>query len=107
MGWDGPILPDSGGFQAFSLAARSKLTEKGVAFRSHLDGRLLDLTPESAVAIQQKLGAAVAMCLDADLALPASKDAIASAVGRTVRWAGRCKEAHTRPGQSLFGIVQG
>jgi queuine tRNA-ribosyltransferase len=107
MGWDGPILTDSGGFQAFSLAARSKLTEAGVAFRSHLDGRLLDLSPESAVAIQQKLGADVAMCLDECPALPSSKDAIASAVGRTVRWARRCKDAHTRPDQSLFGIVQG
>ena len=107
MGWDGPILTDSGGFQAFSLAAKSKLTEKGVAFRSHLDGSLLDLTPESAVAIQQKLGADVAMCLDECPALPATKDAIASAVGRTVRWARRCKDAHTRPDQSLFGIVQG
>ena len=107
MGWDGPILTDSGGFQAFSLASRSRMTEAGVAFRSHLDGRVLELSPESAIAIQQKLGADVAMCLDECPALPASKQAIASAVGRTVRWASRCKEAHSQCNQSLFGIVQG
>jgi queuine tRNA-ribosyltransferase len=107
MGWDGPILTDSGGFQAFSLAARSKLTEAGVAFRSHLDGRLLELSPESAVAIQEKLGADVAMCLDECPALPVVKETIGEAVGRTIRWARRCKEAHTRADQSLFGIVQG
>ncbi len=107
MGWDGPILTDSGGFQVFSLAARSKITEQGVAFRSHIDGRLLNLTPESAMSIQQKLGADVAMCFDHCPALPATKDVIAHAVGRTVRWAKRCKDAHTRPDQALFGIVQG
>lgn len=107
MGWDGPILTDSGGFQVFSLAARSKITEEGVAFRSHIDGRLLELSPERAVTIQEALGADVAMCLDHCPALPASKGAIAEAVGRTVRWAGRCKEAHARPDQALFGIVQG
>src|SRR4051812_42576957 len=94
MGWDGPILTDSGGFQAFSMADRARLTEAGVAFRSHLDGRLLELTPERAVAIQEALGADVAMCLDHCPALPAEKGAIADAVGRTVRWAGRCREAH-------------
>ena len=107
MDWDGPILTDSGGFQVFSLAARSKITDRGVAFRSHLDGRLLDLTPERAVAIQEALGADVAMCLDHCPALPASKEAVADAVRRTIAWAGRCREAHTRPDQSLFGIVQG
>ena len=107
MHWDGPILTDSGGFQVFSMADRVKLTESGVAFRSHLDGRLLDLTPERAVQIQQDLGADVAMCLDHCPALPAEKAAIADAVGRTVRWAGRCKEAHTEADQALFGIVQG
>lgn len=107
MGWEGPILTDSGGFQAFSMADRSKLTERGVAFRSHLDGRLLDLTPERAVLIQEALGADVAMCLDQCPALPASKDAIAEAVARTVRWAERCRAAQTRPDQALFAIVQG
>jgi len=107
MGWDGPILTDSGGFQAFSLADRAKLTERGVAFRSHLDGSLLDLTPERAMAIQQSLGADVAMVLDHCPALPASKDAIADATARTLRWAARCRESHNRPDQALFGIVQG
>src|SRR5262249_54795804 len=107
MGWDGPILTDSGGFQVFSMADRLKLTESGVAFRSHLDGRLLDLTPERAVAVQQSLGADVAMCLAPCPALPASKEVIADAVGRTIRWADRCRAAHSRPDQALFGIVQG
>ena len=107
MAWDGPILTDSGGFQAFSMGDRSRLTERGVAFKSHLDGRLLDLTPERAVQIQEALGADVAMCLDQCPALPASKEAIAEAVGRTIRWASRCKDTQTREDQALFGIVQG
>jgi len=107
MGWDGPILTDSGGFQVFSLAARSKISDGGVAFRSHLDGSLLELTPERAVAIQQALGADVAMCLDHCPALPASKEEIADAVRRTIAWAERCRNAHDRSDQSLFGIVQG
>ena len=73
MDWDGPILTDSGGFQVFSLAARAKITEAGASFRSHLDGSLLELTPERAVAIQENLGADVAMCLDVCPALPASR----------------------------------
>ena len=107
MAWDGPILTDSGGFQVFSMADRAKLTDDGVTFRSHLDGSRIELTPERAVAIQQELGADVAMCLDHCPALPASRDQIADAVDRTVRWARRCKEAHDRPDQALFGIVQG
>jgi queuine tRNA-ribosyltransferase len=107
MDWSGPILTDSGGFQAFSLSARTKSSEQGVAFRSHLDGRLVELTPESAVAIQERLGADVAMCLDVCPALPAEKSTIAAAVERTIRWAERCREAHARPDQALFGIVQG
>ncbi len=107
MGWDGPILTDSGGFQVFSLAKRNKITDHGATFRSHLDGRLLELTPESAVRIQEALGADVAMCLDHCPALPAEKAEIARAVDRTIAWAARCKNAHTRPDQALFGIVQG
>ncbi len=107
MQWDGPILTDSGGFQVFSMAGRVKLAESGVAFRSHIDGRLLDLTPERAIQIQEALGADVAMCLDHCPALPTSVEAIADAVGRTIRWARRCREAHTKPSQALFGIVQG
>ncbi len=107
MNWDGPILTDSGGFQVFSLAARARITEAGASFRSHLDGSLFELTPERAVSIQENLGADVAMCLDVCPALPAPREAIAAAVDRTVRWAARCKEAHSRPDQALFGIVQG
>jgi queuine tRNA-ribosyltransferase len=107
MGWDGPILTDSGGFQVFSLAARNRISDAGVTFRSHIDGSLLELTPERAVAIQEALGADVAMCLDHCPSLPASRQSIADAVGRTIAWAGRCKEAHRRADQALFGIVQG
>lgn len=107
MGWDGPILTDSGGFQVFSLADRAKLRESGVTFRSHIDGKTFELTPERAVAIQQELGADVSMCFDHCPALPADKDEVAVAVDRTVRWAERCKAAHDRPDQALFGIVQG
>ncbi len=107
MGWDGPILTDSGGFQVFSLAARAKITDSGATFRSHIDGRLLELTPERAVAIQEQLGADVAMCLDHCPALPASRTTIEAAVDRTIHWAERCKRAHRRPDQALFGIVQG
>jgi queuine tRNA-ribosyltransferase len=107
MGWDGPILTDSGGFQVFSMADRVTLSDSGVTFRSHLDGSLLELTPERATQIQQDLGADVAMCLDHCPALPADKSRIADAVSRTVRWARRCKDAHSRDDQALFGIVQG
>src|SRR3954447_3561403 len=84
MNWPGPILTDSGGFQVFSLADRARISDAGVTFRSHLDGRLLELTPERAVAIQEALGADVAMCLDHCPALPATKPEIAAAVGRTI-----------------------
>jgi queuine tRNA-ribosyltransferase len=107
MGWNGPILTDSGGFQVFSLADRNRVSDHGVTFRSHIDGRLLELTPERATAIQEALGADVAMCLDHCPALPACKDAIAEAVARTIVWARRCKEVHTRTDQALFGIIQG
>ena len=107
MGWNGPILTDSGGFQVFSLSDRNRVTDSGVTFRSHLDGSMLELTPERATAIQEKLGADVAMCLDHCPPLPASKDEIAAAVARTIAWATRCKAAHTRADQALFGIVQG
>jgi len=107
MGWDGPILTDSGGFQVFSLADRNRVTDEGVTFRSHVDGRLLELTPERATAIQQKLGADVAMCLDQCPPLPVSKAVIAESVHRTIAWAKRCKAAHTQTDQALFGIVQG
>jgi queuine tRNA-ribosyltransferase len=107
MGWDRPILTDSGGFQVFSLAARNRVSDVGVTFRSHIDGSLLELTPERATAIQEALGADVAMCLDHCPSLPATREAIADAVRRTIAWARRCKEGHARADQALFGIVQG
>jgi queuine tRNA-ribosyltransferase len=107
MGWNGPILTDSGGFQVFSMSDRSRISDQGVTFRSHLDGRLLELTPERAVAIQQALGADVAMCLDHCPALPANRDEIGRAVDRTIAWAARCRDAQSRADQSLFAIVQG
>jgi queuine tRNA-ribosyltransferase len=107
MGWDGPILTDSGGFQIFSLAALCQIDDHGAVFRSHIDGRLMELTPERAVMIQQALGSDIAMCLDHCPALPTTRDVIRAAVDRTVTWANRCKQAHNKTNQALFGIVQG
>ncbi len=107
MRWSGPILTDSGGFQVFSLAQMTKVTEDGVLFRSHIDGSPVRLSPERAIAVQEALGADVAMALDHVIALPNSRDAIADAMQRSVRWARRCRDAARRPDQALFGIVQG
>jgi len=106
-GWDGPILTDSGGYQLFSLAQRTRVDDQGATFRSHIDGRLLELTPRRAVEIQEALGADVAMVLDHVVALPNDPAVIRDAVDRTVRWASECREAATRQDQALFGIVQG
>ena len=107
MGWDGPILTDSGGFQLFSLAQNTKVTEQAAIFRSHIDGSLLELSPERAIAIQEALGCDVAMVLDHVLALPAAGEAVRDACERTVRWAARCKAAARRSDQAQFAIVQG
>lgn len=107
MNWDGPILTDSGGFQVFSLAQSRKITDHGATFRSHIDGALLELTPERAVAIQQNLGSDIAMCLDECPPGDATPDVMAAAVDRTIAWARRCRDAHTRADQGLFAIVQG
>lgn len=107
MGWDGPILTDSGGYQIYSLAQIAKITDEGAAFRSHLDGSLVQLTPERAVQIQEALGSDVAMVLDHVVGLPSPRDALADAVERTIRWADRCLAAQRRSDQALFGIVQG
>lgn len=107
IGWDGPILTDSGGFQLFSLAAMTKVTEQGAAFRSHIDGSLVELTPERAVAIQEALGSDVAMVLDHVVALPAGYEVLRDAMERSLRWAGRCRAAATRADQAQFAIVQG
>ena len=107
MDWDGPILTDSGGFQVFSLSAMRKMTDEKVVFRSHIDGSMLELSPERAVKIQEDLGADCIMCLDE---CPPADDEISkirAAVDRTTLWAKRCRDAQVRTDQALFGIVQG
>src|SRR5690242_11769149 len=94
IGWNKPILTDSGGYQVFSLAERRKISENGVEFRSHLDGSSHALTPESAVDIQWNLGSDIAMVLDECPALPASPEVIDKSLELTARWAMRCRERH-------------
>lgn len=107
MGWDGPILTDSGGFQLFSLAHLIEVTEEHAVFRSHIDGRLVAISPERAVAIQESLGSDVAMVLDHVVGLPNSQEVVREAAERTIRWAARCRVAARRPDQAQFAIVQG
>jgi queuine tRNA-ribosyltransferase len=107
MGWDGPLLTDSGGFQVFSLGALVAVDEDGVTVKSHLDGSPVRLGPREAVRIQQALGADVAMAFDQCCRLPASREAVAAAVDRTTRWAKIGLDARTRADQATFGIVQG
>jgi queuine tRNA-ribosyltransferase len=120
IGWDKPILTDSGGYQIFSLADRRVIREEGAEFQSQLDGARHTLTPERTVDIQSRLGSDVAMVLDECLAYPATEDAAASSMRRSARWARRCRErlqllrsgppaevAVANPGQAQFGIVQG
>jgi queuine tRNA-ribosyltransferase len=108
MNWDGPILTDSGGFQVMSLAALRKLTEKGVTFKSHIDGSKHEITPERSMEIQRLLGSDIVMCFDECPALPAARDQIAQSMQLSMRWAARSKEAFgERPGHALFGIQQG
>ena len=107
MGWDGPILTDSGGFQVFSLAHLGRVDDDGVTFASHLDGSTQRLTPERAIEIQEALRSDIAMAFDqlVDATLPAKQ--VAVAMERTHAWAERCLAARTRSDQALFGIVQG
>jgi queuine tRNA-ribosyltransferase len=118
MGWTRPILTDSGGYQVFSLAARRRIDEDGATFQSHLDGSTHVLSPESAVGIQSRLGADVAMMFDECLGWPATREAAESAMLRTLRWARRGRDRflalpgdasipRPNPGQVQFGIVQG
>jgi queuine tRNA-ribosyltransferase len=107
MGWDGPTLTDSGGFQVFSLAQQVKVTEEGAFFRSHIDGAAVALTPEASMRIQERIGADIAMQLDHVVALPNERPVVEEAMRRSLRWADRCRAAHTRPDQAVFGIVQG
>ncbi|MFO0904859.1 MAG: tRNA guanosine(34) transglycosylase Tgt [Pirellulales bacterium] len=106
-GWTGPILTDSGGFQLYSLAEQTKITEQAALFRSHIDGRLLELSPERAIEIQELLGSDIAMVLDHVLGLPAPLEKLREACERSVRWAERCRTAGRRADQSQFAIVQG
>ncbi len=107
MNWDGPILTDSGGFQVFSLSALRKVDEDAARFRSHIDGRQVELTPEYSIEIQEALGSDIAMVLDHVIALPATTEQVVDATERSVRWAKRCLSAATRSDQARFAIVQG
>jgi len=106
--WPHPILTDSGGFQVMSLSGLRKLDEKGVTFKSHLDGSLHHMSPERSIEIQGLLGSDIQMQLDECIALPAEPTEIERAMDMSVRWAERCKVAFgTQPGKAMFGIVQG
>ncbi|AHD06582.1 tRNA guanosine(34) transglycosylase Tgt [Paenibacillus larvae] len=108
MNWDRPILTDSGGFQVFSLSDIRKITEEGVAFRSHLNGDKLFISPEKAMEIQNALGSDIMMAFDECAPYPADYEYVKQSMERTTRWAERCLQAHKRPeDQALFGIVQG
>src|SRR5271155_2328241 len=109
MRWPYPILTDSGGFQVMSLSPLRKISEEGVTFRSHIDGAMVDLTPERAVEVQMLLGSDIAMQLDECIGLPAEPGDIERAMRLSLRWAERCKRAfeNAPAGRALFGIVQG
>lgn len=107
MNYDGPILTDSGGFQVFSLADRRKIKEEGVTFKSHLDGTTLFMSPEDSIHIQEKIGSDIAMSFDECIPYPSEYKYVKESVDRTLRWAKRGQDAHTKKDQALFGIVQG
>ena len=116
MDWQGPILTDSGGFQVFSLAGLRKITEEGVTFASHIDGRRIFMGPEESMRIQSNLGSDIAMAFDECVENPAPYNYVKQSCERTLRWLKRCKAEHDRlcaqpdclnPGQMLFGINQG
>ena len=116
MGWDGPILTDSGGFQVFSLASLRKIKEEGVYFSSHIDGRKIFMGPEESMQIQSNLGSDIAMAFDECIENPSPREYVERSIARTTRWLERCVKEHKRlneqpdcvnPGQMLFGINQG
>ena len=116
MTWDGPILTDSGGFQIFSLAKLRKITEEGVNFNSHVDGRHIFMGPEESMRIQSNLGSDIAMAFDECVKIPSPREYVQRSCDRTFRWLQRCKDAlyaynredgAVNPGQMLFGINQG
>lgn len=107
MNYDGPVLTDSGGFQVFSLAKRRKIKEEGVTFQSHLDGSRLFMSPEDSIHIQEKIGSDIAMSFDECIPYPSEYKYVKDSMERTLRWAKRGLNAHSREDQALFGIVQG
>ena len=116
MGWDGPILTDSGGFQVFSLSSLRKITEEGVRFRSHLDGRAIFMGPEESMRVQSNLASTIAMAFDECIENPAERGYVQQSAARTARWLQRCRDELDRlnalpdtinPRQLLFGINQG
>lgn len=116
MTWDGPILTDSGGFQIFSLASLRKISEEGVKFNSHIDGRHIFMGPEESMRIQANLGSDIAMAFDECIKIPSPREYVEKSCDRTYRWLVRCKAALSEynsrvdavnPGQMLFGINQG
>ena len=116
MGWEGPILTDSGGFQVFSLASLRKIEEAGVKFQSHIDGKRIFMGPEESMRIQSNLGSTIAMAFDECIENPATREYTQKSINRTVRWLIRCKKEMDRlnslpdtinPHQMLFGINQG
>lgn len=107
MAWPGPMLTDSGGFQVFSLSKLRRVTGEGVLFRSHIDGSQHFLGPEESMAIQNRLGADIIMAFDFFPPYPCERADAIQSVERTAAWARRCRMAHQRPDQALFGIVQG
>lgn len=107
MNWQGPILTDSGGFQVFSLTKLRKLTEQGVTFRSPIDGALVNLSPEKAIAMQHTLNSDIVMVFDECTPYPATEKQAVESMRLSLRWAQRCKQAHGDKDSALFGIVQG
>ena len=116
MDWDGPMLTDSGGFQVFSLSSLRKITEEGVTFASHIDGRRIFMGPEESMQIQSNLGSDIAMAFDECIENPSPREYVERSIARTTRWLERCVKEHKRlneqpdcvnPGQMLFGINQG
>ncbi len=107
MGWDGPILTDSGGYQVFSLRRLSQISDDEVEFASHIDGAKVRLSPQIATRVQNQLGADIIMAFDECVELPCSQERMRLAVDRTVRWAEQSLGAHDRKDQWMFGIVQG
>lgn len=107
MGWDGPILTDSGGFQVFSLGHLRKIDDSGVVFKSHIDGSQHLFTPTSVIQVQEEIGADIIMAFDDCAPYGEAREDIERSMERTHRWAAECLAAHSRPTQALFGIVQG